>query len=467
MINTQHNVTICNPSDSLLNNTLPYITVPLKGESLYGYLLRLDIINNFSSGTILSYINKHNTGITTLNRPGLFLCGTIFDLHKLSMLTSIMHDKILDLTLVNTLKKVFDINSLYPELIGYTTHFKICPYCIKTSKLPLIHVFKNIDTCLEHDLMLLDTCSCGHRIVLFQQNNEYYKCPKCNTLYENLSTKNVKKNSSQYKKQLYLYSAYSSMIHQGINLIKNNEDRAKGFESRLQYISQSKNIKHGQFKDTFGYDASNLKNGLGLLNISLSKLLDMLYILGYSPKEFANIHLDTRTNKVVNAAPLININDEIHSCPNIYCEYFKKTDGENIKYYGKRTTKSGKVLVEEYCSSCATRFIGNNIIQSYDYNPGTRQYDIERAKERIRKWQNALRRVCEDRIVEKVPITLTGCFKKAKIPIGKTYFTKRLGLIDILIEYSDIQRSDLKNWASELNEKELIQFNKRIYAKKK
>ncbi len=42
----------------LLHRTLPYIVDPYKGESLYGYLLRLDFLNNFSPGTVLSFIKK-------------------------------------------------------------------------------------------------------------------------------------------------------------------------------------------------------------------------------------------------------------------------------------------------------------------------------------------------------------------------------------------------------------------------
>lgn len=66
-------------------------------------------------------------------------------------------------------------------------------------------------------------------------------------------------------------------------------------------------------------------------------------------------------------------------------------------------------------------------------------------------------------IENRIPITLTGCYKKAGIPIGKAYFCDRLRLIDLLEEYAEIQRKDMNNCSSELDPKEVESFVRRIY----
>lgn len=69
-------------------------------------------------------------------------------------------------------------------------------------------------------------------------------------------------------------------------------------------------------------------------------------------------------------------------------------------------------------------------------------------------------------IVKRMSITLTGTFKKNRIPIGGPYSAERLGLIAILEDYAARQRKDALNWIHQLDEDQDKSFLHRIYRKR-
>lgn len=444
--------------------TLPFVLKPFKGESLYGFLLRLDSGNSFNPGTVMSMIKKHTTGKMSLNRPGLFVIGKIFDLEKLSEIAGLSYELILDLTLLPALKRLFRIKDVYPALAGYSPFFKICPICMKTGRLPLLHIFQNISICTEHGVSLIDRCKCGEKIRLFTSDIKFFCCPLCNTNYQNIEPKFINDRDIELKTRS-LQKSYESILMDGICFINDFEELAKGFENRLKHLAYTQELTHGNYKRIFGYSAANIKNGHGLSNISLSKIIDTLYGLNCTPEQFRNIEYDKKALKIESNNTYKESFEEFSTCPNIYCKYFMKTNENVIRLYGKTRLYTGKEMIEEYCTYCGTRFVGDNIIQSYDYNPGLTMYDIEIAQERIRKWHENLTTTCLEAISKRIPITLTGCFKSAGIPIGKSYFVERLGLVKILEEYALKQRRDFDSWSFELTQNEAEDFLRRIYKK--
>ena len=448
------------------DNTLPVITKPFPGESLYGFLLRLDIINMFSPGTVMDTVKKHTTGRLSLNKPGLFVVGTIFDFTKLSELANLPITEIEKLTLYPTLKRFFKSNEIYSELAGSYPNFKVCPICIKDYKLPLIHIFKNINTCFEHKVFLHDKCICGEKIRLFTSQTRPC-CPNCGTEYSSLPIRNFDSDENIFFKDEFYYNSYKSIIFDKIDLIHEDEVIASGLEKRLQYWAFKGRIPSREFKIRFGYDVTNIKNGHGMYNISLSKIIDVLYRMGVMPWEFRDMNIDKDCSRIIDQTSYVNISEGEHVCPNIYCEYYGVQGKGNVKFYGRKKDRYGNKMIEEFCDACGTRFFGNNIIQSYDYNPGLRKIDIDKARERIITWQKSLIVACKEMIEKRIPITLTGCFKHAKIPIGKTYFIDRLGLISILEKYAQEQRNELKTWSHGLEIDDLEDFTNRIYRRRK
>lgn len=441
-------------------NILPNIVKPFKGESLWGYLIRLDYANNYPIGTVLSAIKLHSTSTYSLNKPGLFICGTIFNLEKLTSITCLTYKELDELTFSPYLQKLFHTERVYPEMLGYSNNFKICPNCIKENKLPLIHILNDITICSEHRMRLIDKCACGKSLHFFSKTEANLSCPKCSKSYKELISKSTESIDLD---EYIFYELYSSIFDSEVSLINDNEDINSALEYRFHYILKEKGISASEFKSIFGYSIANAKNGQGLKNISLQTIIRTINSLGYTLKGFQNIQFQTDIKKISN----ISINTKEHTCPNVYCSQYQVYGNDNIKQYGKRKSKSGAYLMEEYCKICGTRFIGDNIIQSYDYNPGLRQYEIDKTQERIKGWQNSLMKVCEEMIKNRVPITLTNCFKKARIPIGKTYFIDRLGLISILEEYAEKQVLDTSKWIHELGEKDATSFLHRIYKRKK
>ena len=448
-----------------MKDTFPFLLKPIAGESLFGFLLRLDSINRFPSGSVVRMIKKLSIGVPSVNRPGLFLIGTIFDLELLSKLTGIPINEIHQLTLIPALARIFRTTNIYPHLAGYSKEFKICPDCIKEQHIPLIHSFKNIDTCVIHKTKLYNKCLCGKRIMLFNPDIDPYSCPICNLDYRELPSV-ISNNGSVFNKQLFLYDSYQGLLEGKYKFIGDVEDLNKGFEGRLQYLSYSLGIEKGKFKQTFGYDASKMKNGHGPVNLSLSKILDILYGLDLTIEDFYNLKAPEKYFKIQDINNTNNIDQNKETiCPNIFCRDYNKSGC--IKNYGRKKSSTGVYMLEQYCTTCGTKFFGNNIIQSYDYNPGMRYADIEKAQQRIDNWKHSLTAVCEELINNMIPITLTGTFKKAGIPIGKTYFVKRLGLIDILEDYAAKQRIV---FAAKINEIGIDEYNhliNRIYKPKK
>lgn len=454
-------------ASSCLKMTLPFICKPFQHESLYGYTLRLDIINGNPLGTTLSLINNHKTGRLLLNRPGLYITGKIFNINELSKITNISAEELSNLTFTPSLHRIYQSQVIYPDLVAYSNNFKICPLCIAKNTHPLLFILQDISYCMEHRVQLHDKCVCGKKILFFATESMVNCCPYCGFSYRDLKLISLDVSSQEFLQLNFYYNAYKNIIYDHISFVHEGEELSSGFENRLHYLINKNNITHNYFKQIFGYDINNAKNGHGISNLSISAIIHTLYKLGISASEFRDLQFDSNYTKITNMYPSINKKNENHTCPNIYCPDFNHISHGNIKYYGKRTLNSGLVKIEEFCSTCGTRFIGNNIIQSYDYNPGLRQYDIERARNRINNWQVSLRKICEEMIQGRIPITLTGCFKNAGIPIGKTYFIDRLGLIAILEESAQKQILESSKWIHELNEKDAASFLRRIYKRKK
>lgn len=390
-------------------STLPFLTKPGLGESLFGFLLRLDSINRFPSGSVVRMIKKLSIGVPSVNRPGLFLIGTIFNLELLSTLSGISTNEILQLTLIPSLTQIFRTSNIYPHLAGYSNEFKICPDCIKEHRIPLIHSFKNVDTCVIHKAKLHNKCLCGKKVMLFNPEIEPYSCPNCYMDYRALPSV-IENIDSDFHKQLFLSNSYKGLLEGKYKFIRNEEDLNKGFEGRLQYLSYRVGLEKGKFKHAFGYDASKMKNGHGLSNLSLSKILDILYELKLTIDDFHNLEVPEKYFKIQDFNNSITDVTPTNKCPNIFCIDYNKPDHENIRNYGRKKCSSGIHMLEQYCTSCGTRFLGNNIIQSYDYNPGMRYADIEKARQRIDNWKDSLTAVCEDLMDNMIPITLTGAF---------------------------------------------------------
>lgn len=445
----------------------PFVIVPFQHESIYGYTMRLDVLNAYPLGTTLKLINNHKTGRLLLNRPGLFITGNTFNIDKLSQVTNISIDELNSLTMTPALHRIYQTKKIYPNLISYSSSFKVCPSCITNNLHPLLFLLKDITYCQDHKVHLYDKCVCGKKILLFSANTKANCCPYCGVPYHSLKSISIDGNSQEMQIQEYYYNNYKDLIFNNINFVNDDEQLSSGFEKRLLYLIYKNRIAHSDFKNLFGYSINNAKNGHGLLNLSISAIIHALFRLNISVIEFRDLHTDAKLNKITNVDHSTNEKNSVRTCPNIYCSDFNLISRDNIKHYGKRTLNSGVVKIEEFCKTCGTRFIGNNIIQSYDYNPGLRHYDIERARSRIIIWQQNLMKVCEEMIQCRIPITLTGCFKKARIPIGKTYFIDRLGLINIIEEYAQKQTEDSSRWIHELSEKDAASFLRRIYKRKK
>lgn len=61
-------------SNSNWNNTFPIVDSPFQGESLLGYLLRLDYLNDYKPGTIINNTYKDHSSLKSFSGTLARMC---------------------------------------------------------------------------------------------------------------------------------------------------------------------------------------------------------------------------------------------------------------------------------------------------------------------------------------------------------------------------------------------------------
>jgi hypothetical protein len=165
------------------NLTFPHRVVPLKNEWLPSLLLRCDDANHWGNGTTLSHIlhPDHNLSQKQLSKDVSHLVmPSLLRLDHLSQLLAVSLRTIVATTYQSELTYLFNSSAPRSQQLGLSPAFRLCPECIAQHRLlSRTLVLLNITCCLEHQVMLQDTCMCGTPLQVFHRRAQPFACYKC------------------------------------------------------------------------------------------------------------------------------------------------------------------------------------------------------------------------------------------------------------------------------------------------
>ena len=227
-------------STSFWYETLPVIDFPFPGESLLGYLLRLDDLNDFYPGTILKEALHSHKRVTVNCASDLEFIEENVDIAFLSTLLGISEDAIKSLTIAEIRRKIYNsYNNVPKELFNYSS-FKICPKCLKDWKIPILFFFNAFDSCLIHGSKLISHCKCGERIDLFNKTHTLSCSNKsCKSSYIDLyETLDI--DSTMVDRYQYFYFTYNLIISNSIPIVEYSDKDLKVLDDKLDFLYKIK-----------------------------------------------------------------------------------------------------------------------------------------------------------------------------------------------------------------------------------
>jgi hypothetical protein len=163
--------------------TLPHRVAPLRDEWLPSLLLRCDEVNHWGSATTFSQILRPNHDISRkklVTDMSYLVVPSLLHLDSLAELLAVSLRTILATTYQSELAHIFNPSPPRSQQLGLSSSFRLCPECIAQQRLlKRTLVLLNITCCLEHQVMLQDTCTCGAALQVFHHRAQPFTCYKC------------------------------------------------------------------------------------------------------------------------------------------------------------------------------------------------------------------------------------------------------------------------------------------------
>ncbi len=163
--------------------TFPHRVVPRPDEWLPGVLLRCDEANHWGSETTFSQILHPHHDIShkkLLTDMSHLVVPSVLRLDHLSELLAVSLRAIIATTYQSELARIFSPSLPRAQQLGLSYSFRLCPECIAQHQmLSRTLVLLNITCCLEHQMMLQDTCTCGGALQVFHRRARPFTCYKC------------------------------------------------------------------------------------------------------------------------------------------------------------------------------------------------------------------------------------------------------------------------------------------------
>ncbi|MGE5328883.1 MAG: TniQ family protein [Deltaproteobacteria bacterium] len=269
-------------------NTLPVVSMPFTGESLLGYLLRLDHINRFTPGTLLKSCIKKNHHIDLKSENILNLAEKHLDIPSLSKLINVPSEKITSMMISEIRKKIY--KSDRDTLFNYDK-IKVCPECIKEKRIPLVHLLKNTNFCLKHNLLLVSKCrACDQPINIFNS----FEPLSCSNHQSGHAIKCGNSDYSEHIYELFIQNAYNSYILDDIPLIKTDKPILEALKQAITLLSTVKKEAIKYIKNYFSKELGRIVENpqdISVFNTSynLDNIINLLYQFGINPHTFSNI----------------------------------------------------------------------------------------------------------------------------------------------------------------------------------
>lgn len=165
-------------SDPAWQTTFPFLVEPRETEWLTGLLLRCDEVNLWGSGTTLTHILRMNERSARTNLSLIVSSGV--RLEDLAQLLAVPVQALLATTYQEELARIYDVSHPSPLLLNPSFSFHLCPACVQEHRMLSRHLaLQHITLCPQHQIVLVDTCSCEAPLRPFSPLARPFTCYKC------------------------------------------------------------------------------------------------------------------------------------------------------------------------------------------------------------------------------------------------------------------------------------------------
>lgn len=157
--------------------TFPHRVTPKPGEALVSLLLRCDEENHWASGTTRAHLRE--VVPYPVNLPDLIVPSSL-QVEALAQWFSLPTSMIAATTYLSELVRFFGTAAPSPGDLCFWFVFHLCPACIKEHRVLLrCHFLLGMTSCLQHQLSLLSSCTCGAAFQPFDSRTSPFTCPVC------------------------------------------------------------------------------------------------------------------------------------------------------------------------------------------------------------------------------------------------------------------------------------------------
>ena len=353
-----------------------HVLVPLPGESLLGFVMRLDLANHLPIGTTAKAIGRHPTGWRALS-PASWASGAVFDLVRLAQLSGNDLDAVRELTFVPELTRLFGRSDVPIDSLG-RLGARMCIGCWAESRLiRRLFALDYVTACVWHGRGLVPFCPCR----VGAPGPCHHGAPPAPLSPPELS----RQRDVARIWTLLLELGTPEIVGAGYRVVarrRRSEARIlHRLPKRLQYASRS---------------IATLVRALHTLEIDPDLLRDLL---------------------VAEARPA--------GCPNQACpRYGPRADPDPVAS-----------RVERHCPTCGSRFVGRRILLTFDLHHGAPSPSpgaVRKAQRRLRRWNLDLHVVCAELVAEGREPEIVDAFRRAGIPMNANLRAARLGLTSIV-----------------------------------
>lgn len=272
---------------------LPKIELPFIGESLFGYLLRLDFINGFAPGSIIKNILTTEQFSFLIKSYDMEYFEEVINISELSKLTGLPIEDIDKFRISYVRKKIFGSDDKFTKESLKYSWLKICPVCIANWRIPQLFFFSEVNICPIHGLKLLGRCECFKKIDILAKANPFLcKMKNCNREYTNICESSPK----DIKHQFSISSILSSYFYHDMTLALKYENIKEELQKKVSFLIEIRNAAMRQvekailttsyfFKPAYLYEYY-FKNKFDLI-----ALVSILIDYDLSPYQFMNINI--------------------------------------------------------------------------------------------------------------------------------------------------------------------------------
>ena len=377
---------------------LPHVLVPCPEESLLSFMLRLDAINGWPVGETAKLVSLHVTGWRRATAT-MWAAGTVWDLRRLARLSENPLEAIEALTWLPDLRAATNDPGLAITALGDAGPLRFCPVCLANEgTIPRSCFLPLVDICPRHGVWMERFCP-AHGA----SSGDFHTYPPvveggriaCAGCGRELATPVGRAVDAEALAHLRdTWRAWTFLLGW-----RGDDIRGRGYRT-VRAIRR-------------GYPLRDLGQAA-----SFARLVTVFLALQIEPELIATLE-----------------EHPARPCPNASCPRHLAPGPDDPLSAGRQ--------VEHHCACCGARFVGRRLLLCFDPDHGSTHpsvRSVRKARHRLDRWREALADACRDDILAGRPITVTGTFRRAGVPLNANLRATRLGLVALVRDAARRQR---------------------------